>query len=112
MNERRSQTGPKGSVDAGRRMAEVRAADEVRAENARLDAALLTEAEGFDPQRLTAAPQGEWSAAQVMAHLGIPPGRAVGEALAMLLEARLDEGPLGEEEAHRRLDAWWAAQGD
>ena len=34
---------------------------------------------------------------QVMAHLGIPPGRAVGEALEMLLEARLDEGPLGDE---------------
>jgi poly(A) polymerase len=44
---------------------------------------------------------------QVMARLGIPPGRAVGEALAMLLEARLDEGPLGEEEAYRRLDDWW-----
>ena len=25
-----------------------------------------------------------------------------------LLELRLDEGPLGEEEAYRRLDAWWA----
>jgi poly(A) polymerase len=47
---------------------------------------------------------------QVMAHLGIPPGRAVGEALAMLLEARLDEGPLGEDEAYRRLDAWWSAR--
>jgi poly(A) polymerase len=47
---------------------------------------------------------------QVMAHLGIRPGRAVGEALAMLLEARLDEGPLGEAEAYRRLDAWWAAR--
>ncbi len=46
----------------------------------------------------------------VMAHLGIPPGRAVGEALAMLLEARLDEGPLDAEEAYRRLDAWWAAR--
>jgi len=46
----------------------------------------------------------------VMAHLGIPPGRAVGEALAMLLEARLDEGPLSEEEAYRRLDAWWASR--
>ena len=44
----------------------------------------------------------------VMAHLGIPPGPVVGEALAMLLEARLEEGPLGEEEALRRLDAWWA----
>jgi poly(A) polymerase len=47
---------------------------------------------------------------QVMAHLGIPPGREVGEALSMLLEARLEEGPLGEEEAYRRLDAWWAAR--
>jgi poly(A) polymerase len=47
----------------------------------------------------------------VMAHLGIPPGREVGEALAMLLEARLDEGPLEEAEAYRRLDEWWAARG-
>jgi len=48
---------------------------------------------------------------QVMEHLGIPPGPAVGEALEFLLELRLDEGPLGEEEATRRLDAWWAARG-
>jgi poly(A) polymerase len=47
---------------------------------------------------------------RVMAHLGIGPGREVGEALAMLLEARLEEGPLGEEEALRRLDEWWAAR--
>ncbi|MGK2950035.1 MAG: CCA tRNA nucleotidyltransferase [Acidimicrobiales bacterium] len=46
----------------------------------------------------------------VMAHLGIPPGREVGEALAMLLEARLDDGPLPEAEAYRRLDEWWAAR--
>jgi poly(A) polymerase len=45
---------------------------------------------------------------QVMEHLGIPPGREVGDALAFLLELRLDEGPLGEAEAERRLDAWWA----
>jgi poly(A) polymerase len=44
----------------------------------------------------------------VMARLGIGPGRAVGEALDFLLELRLDEGPLGEEEAGARLDAWWA----
>jgi poly(A) polymerase len=46
----------------------------------------------------------------VMDHLSIPPGRAVGEALSMLLEARLDQGPLGEAEAYRRLDEWWAAR--
>ena len=45
---------------------------------------------------------------QVMDHLGLAPGREVGEALEMLLELRLDEGPLGDAEAFRRLDAWWA----
>ena len=45
---------------------------------------------------------------RVMAHLGIPPGPVVGRALAFLLELRLEEGPLGEEEALRRLDRWWA----
>jgi hypothetical protein len=54
-------------------------ADEVRAENARLDAALLEEAQAFDPQRLTEAPEGEWSAAQVMAHLGEFPRFFAGE---------------------------------
>jgi poly(A) polymerase len=49
--------------------------------------------------------------AQIMDHLGIPPGRAVGDALGHLLELRMDEGPLGEEEALRRLDAWWEARG-
>ena len=47
---------------------------------------------------------------QVMGHLGVRPGPVVGEALTMLLEARLEEGPLGEEEAYRRLDAWWASR--
>ncbi|MBV9254291.1 MAG: CCA tRNA nucleotidyltransferase, partial [Actinobacteria bacterium] len=47
---------------------------------------------------------------QVMAQLGIGPGRQVGQALAYLLELRLEEGPLGEEEASRRLAAWWADQ--
>ncbi|HEY3239249.1 MAG TPA: CCA tRNA nucleotidyltransferase, partial [Acidimicrobiia bacterium] len=48
---------------------------------------------------------------QVMAILGIPPGRAVGEALNMLLEARLDEGPISEEDATRRLLAWAEERG-
>jgi poly(A) polymerase len=47
---------------------------------------------------------------QVMEHLGVAPGRVIGEALDHLLELRLEEGPLGEEEARRRLDAWWAAR--
>lgn len=47
---------------------------------------------------------------QVMDHLGVGPGRHVGDALAALLELRLDEGPLDEEEAYRRLDLWWADQ--
>jgi len=46
---------------------------------------------------------------QIMARLGVGPGRAVGQAREFLLELRLEEGPLGEEEAGRRLDAWWAA---
>jgi poly(A) polymerase len=32
----------------------------------------------------------------VMDHLGIGPGREVGEALSFLLEIRLDDGPIGE----------------
>ena len=47
---------------------------------------------------------------QVMAHLGVKPGPVVGKALAFLLELRLEEGALGEEEAYRRLDTWWADQ--
>ena len=45
---------------------------------------------------------------QVMEHLGVPPGPVIGEALAFLLELRLEEGPLEQDEALRRLDAWWA----
>jgi poly(A) polymerase len=48
---------------------------------------------------------------QVMDLLGISPGPAVGHALSYLLELRLDEGPLGEEEAAARLRAWWDEQG-
>jgi poly(A) polymerase len=47
---------------------------------------------------------------QVMEHLGIGPGREVGQALDFLLEIRLDEGLLGEDEVRRRLDGWWAAR--
>jgi poly(A) polymerase len=57
-----------------------------------------------------AALRPELDGAAVMAHLGIPPGPQIGKALAHLLEIRLDEGLLGEDEIVRRLDAWWAQQ--
>ena len=41
---------------------------------------------------------------------GLKPGREVGEAYRFLLETRLDEGPLGTEEATARLKSWWAAR--
>ncbi len=47
---------------------------------------------------------------EIMARLGIPPGRDVGAALEFLLELRLEEGPLGSEEAGRRLDSWWGSR--
>ncbi len=43
---------------------------------------------------------------QVMEFLGVKPGRVVGDALDFLLEIRLDEGPISEEDAHARLTAW------
>ncbi|MFT3971360.1 MAG: CCA tRNA nucleotidyltransferase [Micropruina sp.] len=47
---------------------------------------------------------------QIMAILGIPPGRAVGEAYKYLLEKRIDDGPLGEDGAREALLAWWTAR--
>jgi len=46
---------------------------------------------------------------EVMKHLGIGPSKAVGEALAFLLELRLEEAPLDKEGAYRRLDHWWSS---
>jgi poly(A) polymerase len=47
---------------------------------------------------------------QIMAILGIEPGREVGEAYRFLLEKRIDDGPLGPERAAAELRAWWAAR--
>lgn len=44
----------------------------------------------------------------VMDHLGLAPGREIGEALDFLLEIRLEEGLIGEEASKQRLDAWWS----
>jgi len=46
----------------------------------------------------------------IMRELDLKPGPLVGEAYRFLLQLRLDEGPLGEEEATRRLHAWWDAR--
>ena len=47
---------------------------------------------------------------QVMEILGIGPGREVGQAMAFLLDLRMERGPLGEEAATEELRAWWAAR--
>ena len=44
---------------------------------------------------------------EVMAHLGLEPGPAVGEAMRLLLEHRIEHGPYGPDEARRLLDEWW-----
>jgi poly(A) polymerase len=48
---------------------------------------------------------------QVMEHLGLTPGPQVGEALAYLMEVRLDRGPIEEDEAYALLDAWTRERG-
>ncbi|HZP91052.1 MAG TPA: HD domain-containing protein, partial [Actinomycetota bacterium] len=48
---------------------------------------------------------------EVMAHLGIPPGPIVGEALEHLMELRLERGPIDKDEAYRLLEAWAADRG-
>ena len=49
---------------------------------------------------------------QIMDLLGLKPGREVGQARSYLLALRVEEGPLGQEEATRRLLAWWAERGE
>jgi poly(A) polymerase len=48
---------------------------------------------------------------EVMEHLGVGPGPVVGDALAYLLEIRLDEGEIGKDEAFRRLNGWARERG-
>src|SRR5205085_2774116 len=47
----------------------------------------------------------------VMAHLGIEPGPVVGEALAYLMEQRMERGPIDEQEASELLDGWARERG-
>ncbi len=47
---------------------------------------------------------------EIMALLGIRPGREVGAAYNFLLERRMEAGPLGPEQARDELLAWWQAR--
>lgn len=48
----------------------------------------------------------------VMRHLGIEPGRQVGEIMRMLLERRIEDGPYSPDRAYAMLDEWVAATPD
>ena len=48
---------------------------------------------------------------QVMEHLDLPPGPQVGEALAFLMEHRMERGPIEEAEAFSLLDGWAKERG-
>ena len=48
---------------------------------------------------------------EVMEHLGLKPGREIGEALQHLMELRLERGPMEKDEAFRELDAWAVEHG-
>lgn len=54
-----------------------------------------------------AAERPDMDGSEVMAYLDIPPGRAVGDAVKMLLEVKRNEGQLERAELERRLDQWW-----
>ena len=47
---------------------------------------------------------------QIMALLDLAPGPEVGAAYRFLMELRIDEGVLSEEDASERLLAWWATR--
>jgi poly(A) polymerase len=48
---------------------------------------------------------------EIMAILGVPPGRVVGQALQHLLDLRIEHGPLGKEQATQELLRWAVAEG-
>ena len=85
--------------------------DKVRALERRMDELEERLAELSSREALDAI-RPELDGTEVMRILQLEPGRAVGQALAFLLELRLDEGLLGHAEATRRLLEWWSSQGE
>jgi poly(A) polymerase len=57
-----------------------------------------------------AALRPEMDGNDVIEHLGVQPGRIVGDAMKFLMEVRLEEGLIGESAVRQRLDAWYAAR--
>ncbi|SFE25382.1 poly(A) polymerase [Actinacidiphila alni] len=47
---------------------------------------------------------------RIMSVLGIPPGPQVGKAYQHMLELRLENGPMSDDEAVAALQDWWAGQ--
>ncbi|MFF2185150.1 CCA tRNA nucleotidyltransferase [Streptomyces sp. NPDC058155] len=47
---------------------------------------------------------------QIMETLGVGPGPVIGAAYKFLLELRLENGPMGRDEAVSALKEWWASQ--
>ena len=62
-------------------------------------------------QEEMAAVRPDLDGAAIMRILDIPPGPLVGRAYNFLLELRLDNGPMSEEEATKALEEWWADHG-
>jgi poly(A) polymerase len=48
---------------------------------------------------------------QIMEILGIGPGPEVGQAYKFLMELRMDQGPVSQDEAKKALLEWWASDG-
>jgi poly(A) polymerase len=67
--------------------------------------ARLAEQENLDAMRPTL------DGRQVMERLGLEPGPAVGEALAFLMEIRMERGEIPEDEAYELLGAWAKERG-
>jgi len=64
----------------------------------------------LDAQEEVKAMRPDLDGVAVMRILGLRPGPEVGDALRFLLELRLEDGPLGAEEAERRLLVWWTGR--
>jgi poly(A) polymerase len=59
-------------------------------------------------QARVAAERPDMDGEAVMAHLGIGPGREIGEALAFLLALKRSGGEMVRSEVEARLDVWWS----